>query len=276
MNQNQNQNQIDDFDQVFASGEMNKITRYRDLEGKRVFITGGGSGIGAYLTAAFALQGARVSFVSLREEPAQLLCDQIEAHTGYRPYFTACDIRDLNALEESMKESVATLGGLDVLINNAARDTRHSITSFTPEQWDDALNTNLRPQFFAVQWATQEMEKAGSGSIINLGSISANLALAGYPAYVTAKSAIVGLTRAAARELGGKNIRVNALIPGWIMTERQKRLWVTEEAIEECMAEQSLKFALQGEDLVESALFLASHASRAITGQQLIVDGGRV
>lgn len=272
----QNQLEFDDFDQVFASGQLQEITRYRDLEGKRVFITGGGSGIGAYLTAAFALQGARVGFVSLREAPAQLLCDQIEEHTGHRPHFRACDIRDLGALEAAVNEVAQELGGLDVLVNNAARDTRHTLDSLSPEQWDDSLNTNLRPQFFAMQWAAREMEKAGAGSIINVGSNSANLALTGYPAYVTAKTAIVGLTRAAARELGEKNIRVNALVPGWIMTERQKRLWVTDEALEGCLAEQSLKFAIQGEDLVESALFLASRASRAITGQQLIVDGGRV
>ena len=272
----QNQLEFDDFDPVFASGELEKITRYQDLEGRRVFITGGGSGIGAYLSAAFALQGARVSFVSLREAPAQQLCDQIAEHTGQRPHFSICDIRDLQALQAALDESVTRLGGLDVLVNNAARDSRHSLDSLTPEQWDDALNTNLRPQFFAMQWAARAMEKAGAGSIINLGSNSANLALTGYPAYVTAKTAIVGLTRAAARELGAKNIRVNALIPGWVMTERQKRLWVTEDALAECLAEQSLKHAIQGEDLVESALFLASRASRAITGQQLIVDGGRV
>ncbi|WP_288131360.1 SDR family oxidoreductase [Microbulbifer sp.] len=272
----QNPQQSDDFDRVFASGELEKITRYPDLEGKRVFITGGGSGIGAYLTAAFSLQGAQVSFVSLREAPAQKLCDQVAQHTGLRPHFSACDIRDLSALEAVIGESVDAMGGLDVLVNNAARDTRHDIDSLTPEQWDDSLNINLRPQFFAMQWAARAMEKAGSGSIVNLGSNSANLALTGYPAYVTAKTAIVGLTRAAARELGEKGIRVNALIPGWVMTERQKRLWVTEEALAECLQEQSLKFAIQGEDLVESALFLASRASRAITGQQLIVDGGRV
>ncbi|WGL17540.1 SDR family NAD(P)-dependent oxidoreductase [Microbulbifer bruguierae] len=268
--------QIDDFDQVFASGELEKITRYRDLEGKRVFITGGGSGIGAYLTAAFALQGARVSFVSLRDRAAEQLCNQVEACTGLRPHYATCDIRDLVALESSMQAAVAELGGLDVLVNNAARDTRHTIDSLTPEQWDESININLRPQFFAMQWAAREMVKAGGGSIVNLGSNSANLALCGYPAYVTAKTAIVGLTRAAARELGQKGIRVNALVPGWVMTERQKRLWVTEEALAECLAGQSLKFPIQGEDLVEGALFLASRASRVITGQQLIVDGGRV
>lgn len=272
----QNQQEIDDFDAVFASGELAGVTRYRDLEGKKVFITGGGSGIGAYLTAAFALQGARVAFVSLREAPAQKLCDEIEAQGGQRPHFSACDIRDLAALESAMAEAVSELGGLDVLVNNAARDTRHTIDSLNPGQWDDLMNTNLRPQFFAIQWASREMARAGAGSVINVGSNSSHLALTGYPAYVTAKTAIVGLTRTAARELGEKNIRVNALIPGWIMTERQKRLWVTEEALGECLAEQSLKFAIQGEDLVESALFLASRASRAITGQQLIVDGGRV
>jgi NAD(P)-dependent dehydrogenase (short-subunit alcohol dehydrogenase family) len=138
------------------------------------------------------------------------------------------------------------------------------------------MNTNLRPHFFSAQSVAPGMLARGGGSIINVGSNSANLALAGYPAYVTSKAAIVGLTRALARELGPKNIRVNALIPGWIMTERQKRLWVTEDALSECLAEQNLKFAIQGEDIAESALFLASRASRAISGQELIVDGGRV
>lgn len=264
-----------DNDRVFASGQLAQITRYPDLKGQHVFITGGGSGIGAYLTAAFALQGAQVSFVSTRAEPANTLCDDVAQHTGVRPHFARCDIRDLNALTNAIDAAAARAGKIDVLINNAARDTRHSLESLSPAQWDDAMNTNLRPQFFSIQQALNHMPATG-GSIINVGSNSANLALTGYPAYVTAKAGIEGMTRALARELGPRNIRVNLLVPGWIMTERQKRLWVTEAALDQCLAEQSLKFAIQGEDLAESAVFLASKGARAITGQSLIVDGGRV
>ncbi|GAB2525163.1 SDR family NAD(P)-dependent oxidoreductase [Microbulbifer agarilyticus] len=265
-----------DTDKVFASGQLEQVTRFPDIADQHVFITGGGSGIGAYLSAGFALQGAKVSFVSTRPEPASALCADIEAHTGVRPNFYRCDIRDLDRLGAVIGQAIETSGPVRVLINNAARDTRHTLDSLTPEQFDDAINTNLRPQFFAMQAVAPGMEQAGGGAIINVGSNSANLALAGYPAYVTTKSAIVGMTRSLARELGPKNIRVNALVPGWIMTERQQRLWVTEEALQECLEHQNLKFAIQGEDVVESALFLASKASRAISGQSLIVDGGRV
>lgn len=265
-----------DTDRVFASGDLQQITKFPDLAGKHIFITGGGSGIGAYFTAAFALQGAKVSFLSTRPEPAKLLCADIEKHTGVKAQFYACDIRDTAQLKNVFEQAIATQGPVDVLINNAARDTRHELASLTPEQFDDVMATNLRPHFFTAQAVVPGMVAAGGGSIINVGSNSANLALAGYPAYVTSKAGIVGLTRALARELGPKNIRVNALIPGWIMTERQKRLWVTEDALNECLAQQNLKFAIQGEDIAESALFLASRASRAISGQELIVDGGRL
>ncbi|GMG86142.1 SDR family NAD(P)-dependent oxidoreductase [Biformimicrobium ophioploci] len=265
-----------DCDRVFASGRLAGITRYPDLEGRHVFITGGGSGIGAYFTAAFALQGARVSFLSTRPEPAQLLCDDVEEHTGIRPRFYRCDIRNLTQLRDALDQAVADAGPIHVLLNNAARDTRHNLESLSPEAFDDAINTNLRPQFFAIQAVAPDMAAAGGGAVINVGSNSANLALSGYPAYVTSKSAIIGMTRSLARELGPDNIRVNALVPGWVMTERQQRLWVTEEALQECIDEQNLKFAIQGEDVAESALFLASQASRAISGQSLIIDGGRV
>ncbi|RME64035.1 MAG: SDR family oxidoreductase [Alphaproteobacteria bacterium] len=248
---------------------------YPDLKGQSVFITGGGSGIGAYFVHAFAAQGAKVAFVSLSEAPAHTLCEAVAAATGLTPHFTACDIRDIAALQDAIAAAAAQNGPIGVLINNAARDTRHRIDELDVAGWDDSLDTNLRPHFFAAQAVAQAMRARGEGAIINVGSNSANLGLAGYPAYVTAKAAIVGLTRALARELGPEGVRVNALIPGWVMTARQKALWVTPDAIEECLAQQSLKRTIMGEDVAHAALFLASRAAAMITGQSLIVDGGR-
>ncbi len=248
---------------------------YGELRDASVFITGGGSGIGAYFVFAFAAQGAKVSFVSLHEDVGRALCDATERATGNRPLFSPCDLRDIAALRGVMDKAAQGHGPITILINNAARDDRHDVTSLTPEAWDDSIHTNLRPHYFTAQAAAAGMRDAGGGCIINVGSNSANLGLAGYPVYVTAKAGIVGLTRALARELGPSNIRVNALIPGWVMTERQRALWVTPDAIAQCLAEQSLKTTISGEDCADIALFLASSRSRMITGQSLIVDGGR-
>ncbi len=265
-----------DYDDVFSGFSEGAMPQYPDLKGKAVFITGGGSGIGAYFTAAFALAGAHVSFVSLTRDTGDRLCDSIEARGLGRPLFIPCDIRDVDALKAAAKKAEAAFGPASVLINNAARDTRHTIDDLTVEQWDDMMATNLRPQFFAAQALAPGMRALGGGSIINLGSNSALLGLSGYPAYVAAKSAIIGMTKALARELGVNNIRANSLIPGWVMTERQKRLWVTEDALAACLEEQALKDTISGWDIAAFALFLASDASRMMTGQQLIVDGGRV
>jgi NAD(P)-dependent dehydrogenase (short-subunit alcohol dehydrogenase family) len=250
-------------------------TAYEDLRDKVVFITGGGSGIGAYLTAAFAAQGAKVAFVSLTQDAGEALCEGVERATGNRPFFQPCDIRDVAALQQSVSRAIAHFGTIGVLINNAARDDRHDLQSLSPADWDNSVNTNLRPQFFTAQAVAPGMLAAGGGSIINVGSNCANLGLSGYPAYVTAKAGIIGLTRALAREMGPSNIRVNTLIPGWVMTERQKELWVTPESLAQCLAEQSLKHVILGEDIADAALFLASARARMITGQSLIVDGGR-
>lgn len=248
---------------------------YPDLAGATVFITGGGSGIGAGFVAAFAQQGARVAFVSLTAGPALEVCDEVEKATGSRPLFIQCDIRDVAALRDAVAAARDAFGPVSVLINNAARDTRHGIDDFSVEEWDDSLNTNLRPHFFTAQAVLDDMRERG-GSVVNLGSNSAILGLGGYPSYVAAKAGIMGLTKALARELGPQNVRVNALIPGWVMTERQRERWVTPEAIERCLAEQSLKRTIEVEDVCAPALFLASRASAMITGQMLIVDGGRV
>ncbi len=251
------------------------ICNYSDLNGASVFITGGGSGIGAAFVKAFIRQGAKVSFVSLDADNANSLCDSIEQELGQRPFFQQCDISDVGKLMTCLATVEQHQGPVDVLINNAARDTRHTLEELSPEQWDNSLNTNLRPHFFTAQAVVKGMKNLGYGSIINVGSNSSMLGLSGYPAYVAAKAGIIGLSKALARELGPSNIRVNSLIPGWVMTERQKELWVTPEALEECLAQQCLKTTISEEDCANSALFLASKASAMITGQALVVDAGR-
>lgn len=252
------------------------LSHYSDLQGANVFITGGGSGIGAELVRAFIQQQANVAFVSLDEDDAVALCDDIDKQYGCRPFFQSCDISDIDHLRSCMQAVQHRYGGVDVLINNAARDTRHRLDELSPEQWDNSLNTNLRPHFFTAQFATETMKQQSRGSIINVSSNSALLGLSGYPAYVAAKAGIIGLTKALARELGPDNIRVNALIPGWVMTQRQKQLWVTPEALDDCLKQQCLKTTISEQDIANAALFLASNASRMMTGQSLIVDGGRV
>ncbi|WP_086930429.1 SDR family NAD(P)-dependent oxidoreductase [Agarilytica rhodophyticola] len=249
------------------------ISQYTDLKNTVVFITGGGSGIGAALVRAFASQGAKVAFVSIQKEH----CVQIEEiNPQQEPLFIQCDIRDISALKKAIREVEDTLGDVDVLINNAADDKRHSIENYSVDDWDNSLNTNLRPHFFSAQAVLSGMKKKKKGSIINLGSNSALLGLPDYPSYVAAKAGIIGLTKALAREIGRHNIRVNALIPGWVMTDKQKRDWATPEAIKECLRSQSLKTLITETDIAHAALFLASDASSMMTGQSLIVDGGRV
>ncbi|PMR72365.1 SDR family NAD(P)-dependent oxidoreductase [Halomonas heilongjiangensis] len=246
---------------------------FGDLQGQSVFITGGGSGIGAALTEGFLAQGARVAFVGLSD--ASEFCDAMEARYANRPLFIECDIRDVAALKAAIGQAREAHGPIGVLVNNAARDTRHSLDDWSVEQWDDAIATNLRPQFFTAQQVAPDMRELGGGAIINLSSNSYLLGLSGYPTYVTAKAGIMGLTRALARELGPDGVRVNCLIPGWVMTERQKELWVNDVDLKECLAQQCLKEAIPVEDMIGPCLFLASKASKMMTGQELVVDGGR-
>lgn len=248
---------------------------YADLTGKTVLITGGASGIGAAFVRAFLMQGCNVAFVSRPSDHGKKLCKMLEAETGHRPFFLPCDVRDIEGIRAAVEEIGAKFGAVDVLINNAARDDRHGMENYEAEQWDDSLAINLRPHYFTVQACLPGMKKHG-GSVINLGSNSAILGLPGYASYVAAKAGIVGLSKALARELGEYKIRVNTLIPGWVLTDRQKELWATPEAIEECLDQQSLKQTISEEDIANAALFLASDASSMITGQSIIVDGGRV
>ena len=202
---------------------------YPSLQGRVVFITGGGSGIGAALTQAFVRQGAKVAFVDIAAEDSRALVDSLAA-TGNAPLFLPCDIGDIVALRQKVAEIRDKLGPIDVLVNNAANDERHAIEAVTPEYWDNRMDVNLRPMFFTAQAVISDMRAKKRGSIINFGSSSWKKAQGGMPAYTAAKAAIHGLTRGLARDLGRDNIRVNTLVPGWVMTQRQMRLWLTPEA----------------------------------------------
>lgn len=247
---------------------------FDDLKGQSVFITGGGSGIGAWLTEGFVAQGAKVAFV--QRSDATELCDRLEAEYGNRPLFMACDITDIDALRASIRQSREAHGPITILVNNAASDNRHALHEFTVEDWDQAININLRPHFFTAQEVAGDMRAAGHGSIINFSSVAYMMGNAGFPAYVSAKSAITGLTRGLARELGTDNIRVNAVMPGWVLTDRQRELWVTPEALAAHIERQCIKQEMAPEDIVAPTLFLASSASRMMTSQALVVDGGVV
>lgn len=248
---------------------------YTDLKGKNILITGGGSGIGASFVKNFCLQGANVAFVSIDEDNSHKLCDEVARLTGRRPLFMYCDVTEVSQLQRIIDTIIHQIGLIDVLINNAANDSRHALEQLAVEQWDALMNVNLRPHFFTAQSVAGGMKRLQQGSIVNVGSNSALLGLSGYPAYVAAKAGIVGLSKALARELGVFGIRVNTLIPGWVMTERQKQLWATPEAVEECLAQQCLKATISAQDIANAGLFLASSASKMMTAQTLIVDGGR-
>ena len=249
---------------------------FHDLKGASVFITGGGSGIGAALVEGFLAQLAKVALIDLNADAATALCDRLEMTYGTRPLFIQCDIRDVAALQDAIGMAKEAHGPISVLVNNATRDDRHTLDALSVDGWDDSIAVNLRPHFFTAQAAASQMEAAGGGSIINVSSNSYMLGLAGYPAYVTTKAGIAGLTKALARELGPRGIRVNCLVPGWVMTGRQKEVWVTQDALQECLDAQALKTTIEPEDMASACLFMASKASRMMTGQTLVIDGGRV
>ena len=253
---------------------MKPCATFHDLEGVSVFITGGGSGIGAALTEGFIAQGAKVAFV--QRSDAGAFCDGIEARYGTRLLFRPCDITDTGALRAAIGQAAAAHGPIRVLVNNAGNDTRHRLADHGPREWSDALAVNLGPHYFTAQAVAPAMGAAGGGAIINFSSIAYLMGIAEYPAYVAAKAGVTGLTRALARELGPDGIRVNAVLPGWVLTRRQLELWASPEALAGHMERQCLKRHLAPEDIVETVLFLASGASAMITGQAIAVDGGVV
>jgi NAD(P)-dependent dehydrogenase (short-subunit alcohol dehydrogenase family) len=253
-----------------------EFARYPSLQGRAVLITGGATGIGESLVAHFARQGARVAFLDIQDEAAERLVADSIAEEFPTPRYWHCDLTDIAALKACVGEVLAEFGTVDVLVNNAANDQRHSIDEVTPEYFDQSIAVNLRPQFFAAQAVIPAMRKAGRGSIINMSSISWMIPTTGLPCYITAKAAIVGLTRTLAHELGPEGIRVNAVLPGAIATERQKQLWYTPEYKVEIMASQAIKRDILPEDVARLVLFLAADDSSAITNQSYVVDGGWV
>jgi NAD(P)-dependent dehydrogenase (short-subunit alcohol dehydrogenase family) len=253
-----------------------RFASYPSLRDLAVLITGGGSGIGAAIVEQFGLQEARVAFLDVADEISSRLVEHLRSRCLHAPMFLHCDLLDIEALRAAVAEVESRLGPVRVLVNNAASDDRHNFAEVTSEYWDERMAVNLRHQFFATQAVAPGMAAAGGGSIINMSSIAWMIPSTGLPAYVTAKAGIVGLTRTLARELGGSNIRVNCVSPGAIMTERQRRLWMTPEYLAEIMQRQSLKRELLPEEVARVVLFLAAADSAGITGQNFVIDAGWV
>lgn len=245
---------------------------FHDLKGASVFITGGGNGIGAALTEGFLAQGARVAFVG-RSDASPFVAAMEAAH-GNRPLFIQCDITDTDALQAAMDHAVAAHGPLNVLVNNAANDMRFDAMNVTPADWDNSQAVNFKAYFFACQKAADLM--ADKGSIVNFSSITYMMGAAGMVPYVSANAGITGMTRALAREWGPKGIRVNAIAPGWVFTEKQETMWATPEAKAAFLEKQCLKTFMQPADMVGGTLFLASSASAMMTGQVMVIDAGVV
>ncbi|WP_337843382.1 SDR family oxidoreductase [Rheinheimera sp.] len=254
---------------------MNLTNNYPSLAGKTVFITGGGSGIGAALVEAFVAQQAKVAFVDILQAESDALVQKLLVqHPQAELKFYLCDLLDIAALKAVIAQVRTDLGPIGVLVNNAASDTRHDFREVTPEYWDQRINVNLRHKFFAIQAVYPHMLELGGGSIINFGSMSWHESQGGMPGYTSSKAAVLGLTRGLARDLGGDNIRVNALTPGWVMTERQLTHWVNEETAKDIEKNQCLKQRLMPEHIAAMALFLASDDSAMCSAQDFIVDGG--
>lgn len=253
---------------------MKQLAKYGSLQGKRVFITGGGSGIGESLVAEFAAQGALVAFVDIAVEASEALCRRLAAAGLAAPLFRHCDITDIASLQAVMAELAGELGDFDILVNNAANDQRHQAQDVTLEYWNERIAINQRPMFFTCQAVFEGMKRQGGGSIINVSSISWHMKSGGYPVYATTKAAVVGLTRGLARDYGAHNIRVNTVTPGWVMTQRQIELWVDEAAEAEIKKSQCLPSKLMPQDIAAMVLFLASDDGAMCSSQEFIVDAG--
>jgi len=247
---------------------------FPDLKDTVVLITGGGTGIGAALTEGFVRQGAKVAFIDIAEAPSRELADRLASGNRHAPLFIHADLTDLDAIKQAVAEAERAHGPATVLVNNAALDDRHEFLDMSEEYWDDNQAINLKPVAFTAQAVAPGMIAAGGGAIVNFTSTSYMLNIGAMPSYTAAKAGIVGLTKGLAGRLGPQGIRVNAIAPGWVMTERQKRLWVTEEGLAAMIDRQCLKRAIQPEDMVGPCLFLVSNASAMISAQVLIADGG--
>lgn len=249
---------------------------YPSLKDRVVVVTGGASGIGEAIVDAFAMQGAQVVFLDILDDAAAALIERIQSFGGASPVYHHCDLADIDVLKRTMTEVLDAYPEIDVLVNNAGNDTRHGVEEVTSSQWDELMAVNLKQQFFVAQAVIPAMRHAGGGSIINMSSISWVIPSTGLPVYVTAKAAIVGMTRTLAHTVGKDGIRVNCVLPGAILTERQKRLWLTEGYKTEVLSRQALKRMILPEEVAKLVLFLASDDSSAITNQSYVIDGGWV
>lgn len=254
---------------------MTKIASYPDLAGRTVLISGGASGIGASLTAAFARQGAITCFVDIAVAEGEALAAALTAE-GLQAHFASCDITRTAQYQGAIRAFAEAHGPITALLNNAANDKRHSLEGLTEEGFDSHIAVNLRHQVFAAQAVAPMMRGAGGGSIVNFGSVGWMMATGGYPVYAASKAAVHGMTRGLARDLGRDGIRVNTLVPGWVMTDKQLRLWVDDAAKELIARSQCLPGPVLPEHIAQMALFLASDASAMCSAQNFIVDGGWV
>ncbi len=255
---------------------MKHVAIYPSLENKVVVITGGASGIGENIVEHFIMQKSKVAFLDIEEKLGNELVKKLEKKYNLKPTFVKCNLKNITELQNSIKLIRQQIGPIYTLVNNAANDERHDLDSVTSEYWDDRMNINLKHYFFATQAVYKDMKDIGSGTIVNIGSFSWMLAQGGMPGYTTAKSAIMGLTRTLARDLGEYNIRVNCIVPGWIITERQKKMWLTPEIEEKQLERQCIKRMLIPDDISKVVLFFASEQSSGCTAQNYIVDGGIV
>lgn len=253
---------------------MSEWAQYPSLRGRLVVVTGGASGIGEAIVEAFAAQAARVVFLDLQMEAGAELVRRLGATNAEAPVFYGCDLTDMHALRRILAEIEDRFGAVNVLVNNAGNDTRHRLDEVTPELWDSLMTVNLKQQFFMAQAVLPGMRRARRGSIVNMSSIAWAIPSTGVPVYATAKAAIVGMTRTLAHEVGADNIRVNCIMPGAILTERQRRLWLTPEYTAEVLASQALKRMIGPEEVARLVLFLAADDAAAITSQSYVIDGG--
>jgi len=259
---------------VSAAPSSPLLANFPSLRGRAVFITGGGTGIGAAMVSAFAEQGARVAFVDINEAASRALAQQLAEAGHPAPWWQACDVRDVPALQAAIAKAAGVLGDFAVLVNNVASDDRHTLESITPAYYDDRMAINERPALFAIQSVVPGMQRLGYGSIINLGSTGWQTKASGYPCYAVAKSAVNGLTRGLASNLGQHRIRVNTVSPGWVMTQRQIDMWLNAESEKELLRTQCLPDKMQPSDVARMVLFLASDDGAMCTAQEFKVDAG--
>ena len=259
---------------MFMPTDFSDFATYPSLRGRVVLVTGGASGIGESIVEAFARQDSRVAFLDVQKHAAETLIRRITAAGQSAPMFVECDLTDSAAAQAAVSDVVEALGDIGALVNNAGNDTRHKVEDVTPELWDQLIGINLKQQFFIAQSVIPGMRRLGQGSIVNLSSIAWAIPSTNVPVYVTAKAAIVGMTRTLAHELGPDNIRVNCVMPGCIWTERQRRLWFTDEYKAQMLERQALKRLLQPHEIANLVLFLAADDSSAITNQTHVADGG--